>query len=88
MGDFNQRLPRRRQPEPVYSALMQAIGSKFVVHTQGTIAPVEMQSIDHIATTDHFRPMDCRSLSNVAPDGTLVSDHFGVTATLAWNEKE
>jgi endonuclease/exonuclease/phosphatase family metal-dependent hydrolase len=47
-----------------------------------------MQSIDHIATTDHFRPMDCRSLSNVAPDGTLVSDHFGVTATLAWNEKE
>ena len=50
LGDFNQRIPRRRQPVRVYQAMRDAF-SGFCFATAGEIAGAVEGSIDHIAHT-------------------------------------
>ena len=50
LGDFNQRIPRRRQPVSVYRAMRDAF-SGFCFATAGELAGTVEGSIDHIAHT-------------------------------------
>ena len=50
LGDFNQRIPRRRQPVSVYRAMRDAF-SGFCFATAGELAGTAEGSIDHIAHT-------------------------------------
>ena len=50
LGDFNQRIPRRRQPVSVYRAMRDAF-SGFCFATAGELAATAEGSIDHIAHT-------------------------------------
>lgn len=50
LGDFNQRVPRHRQPKRVYRALQDAF-SAFCFATAGELARTSERSIDHIAHT-------------------------------------
>ena len=50
LGDFNQRIPRRRQPVGVYRAMRDAF-SGFCFATAGELAGTVEGSIDHIAHT-------------------------------------
>jgi len=82
VGDFNQRIPRRYTPEPVHAALLDTLGSRFTVATAGLVGPDGRMAIDHIAHTAGFKARSVTTLSDTAPDGTKLSDHFGVVAYL------
>jgi exonuclease III len=78
VGDFNQRIPRTRQPPDVASALVDALGPLQVPtageHTVGRL-------IDHVAVTSAMTVVDVTAWSNVL-DGHRLSDHAGVAVTL------
>jgi len=83
MGDFNQRVPRRWQPQEVYDALMGALSPKFEAVTSGVIEDAPAHTIDHVAVSHHLRRKSVRYISNLAEDGKELSDHFGLQVTLA-----
>lgn len=80
IGDFNQRVPLKFQSQLAFDALSAALLTRMTLATGGDIEPIGKQAIDHIC---HGRDMECEraiSLSNVADDGRLISDHFGIDA--------
>jgi hypothetical protein len=79
-GDFNQRIPRVRQPKRV-SELLDSVLSDYTCVSGGVISPVEIPSIDHIAITSGLAAKNVRSLSNEYGDVQL-SDHFGLACDL------
>lgn len=81
-GDFNQRVPRKYQPPRIYSALDAVLLSRLEIATGGVIEPLDRQSIDHICHSPDLTANSCFGLSNVGPDGTQISDHFGVKVSL------
>ena len=76
VGDFNQRLPRARQPLSAHSALTTAIDGLRVA-TEGTTA--EGQLIDHIAHDPTLR-CDVTRLLPRQNGSVRLSDHVGVVA--------
>ncbi len=77
-GDFNQAIPRRRQPHPVHDALMRTLDGRHVVTAGATpVGPL----IDHIAIGAQLEATDVRARPNVI-EGVRLSDHAGVAATL------
>ena len=82
VGDFNQRIPRKRVPVHVYEALQNALSGRFSSLTPGIISPVEQQTIDHVAATEQLSASWIQSISNIGPDGKKLSDHFGIAANL------
>lgn len=83
IGDFNQRVPRTYAPPAVYEALVDCLEPGFTVATAGPLPPDNIPSIDHIAHSDDLAASDVAMLSNYAPDGKRLSDHFGVSLRLA-----
>ena len=79
MGDFNQRVPRKFQPEAVFTALQRSILAGFDIATSGLIAPVDRQAIDHVCHSRDLGVETVTGLSNMRPDGGEISDHFGVS---------
>lgn len=77
-GDFNQRLPRSRQPLDAAHALTEALGSLRVA-TAGDQPVVEL--IDHVALSPDMSVQEVVSWSNVI-DGERTSDHSGVAVTI------
>lgn len=82
LGDFNQRIPRHRQPTHVYAALVDALGSRFEVATAGAILGAPGLTIDHLAATGDLHPAEVTYLSPVDKFGKAMSDHFGLKVTL------
>ena len=82
VGDFNQRIPRKRVPVHVCEALQNALANRFHVLTAGIISPIEQQTIDHVAVTEQLKANWIQSISNIGPDGQKLSDHFGIAASL------
>lgn len=77
-GDFNQRIPRHRQPVEVFDALERALLG-LTVHTGGVTTIGRL--IDHIATNDQFT----RSTIHAWPgedEQESLSDHSGVEVDL------
>lgn len=70
-GDFNQRIPRRRQPEQVFQSLCECM-KDWHLHTGG----VEIDAIDHMLTS---LPVSEARLSIIPnhQDGLELSDHPG-----------
>ena len=81
LGDFNQRVPRQRQPVRVAQALDGALYN-FDLATSGFRSCEGCLTIDHIA---HTRDLKGRNLTEVPRfDGGLkISDHFGVAAEIS-----
>jgi len=82
LGDFNQRIPRARQPEHVFSALTAALLPDFRLATAGTIADAPDLSIDHLAVCGSLEPVHVDFLSHHNAYGTQMSDHFGLRVLL------
>ena len=76
-GDFNQRLPRARQPEPVYEALLGALRDCTIA-----TADAEPDLLDHIAHTSELTASCPEIWPGVAPDGRVLSDHGGAGVML------
>jgi hypothetical protein len=82
VGDFNQRVPRKRQPQSIYDAMTAALLTRFEIATAGNIQPMDRQAIDHLCHSRDFTVDEVIGLSNIAPSGRLVSDHFGAEILL------
>jgi endonuclease/exonuclease/phosphatase family metal-dependent hydrolase len=78
MGDFNQRLPRTRQPEDVHDALVSALDPLVVVTACAEpLRGLSRQELDHIALSPGFVVEDVWGVDR--HDGTrLLSDHDAV----------
>jgi hypothetical protein len=78
LGDFNQHLPRIKQPKLVHYALMSTIPEGFGIATAGEIKCAHSPSIDHVC---HSRSLECKDLL-VLPQydefGARLSDHYGL----------
>lgn len=81
LGDFNQRIPRARQPERIARALSAAIESLRVV-TDGEVAGVERTLIDHIALSRELDAVDVLGVPRRSSTGVRLSDHDGAVVTL------
>ena len=79
-GDFNQRLPRKRQPVHVADALEQAL-SNVILPTRNFRSEDGDDTIDHIAHTPDLQASEIRELRR-HQDGLRLSDHFGVMASI------
>ncbi len=82
LGDFNQRIPRAKQPLQVFDLLCGVLGTTFQVLTGGTIPGTSAQSIDHIAATHPIELSTLEPISNLSDEGIKLSDHFGIEAKL------
>jgi len=76
LGDFNQRIPRKRNTIRAFESLQAAL-EDFAIWTEGIITPIEKQTIDHFATRNTGKTFSVRSIDNMQ-DGVRVSDHFGL----------
>ncbi len=77
-GDFNQRLPRSRQPEQVHRLLIDALAGLTVATSGETPAG---RLIDHVAVSPELRATD-RELIPASDAAGPLSDHTGVTVGL------
>lgn len=82
LGDFNQRIPRLTQPDRVAKALTTALTCGFTVPTEGMIDQEGIGLIDHFAVSNDLIVSAINILHRFAPDGTRLSDHVGVAATI------
>ncbi len=80
VGDFNQRIPRRRQPKDVYNLLLDTFVHGYTLATAGIKDEQGRLLIDHIAVG---RRLSLR-IKNLIPKklapGLPLSDHVGVLA--------
>jgi endonuclease/exonuclease/phosphatase family metal-dependent hydrolase len=79
-GDFNQMVPRRRQPVDVHGALTTALIG-FDLHTTGTTAVGPL--IDHIATSTGLFQAEQVTVWPGTDDRSKLSDHAGVAVDLS-----
>jgi endonuclease/exonuclease/phosphatase family metal-dependent hydrolase len=82
LGDYNQRIPRFRQPKKVAEALAVAFPQGFRVVTEGMTDIDGHGLIDHFAVSSELNTSTPTIIPRVAEDGTRLSDHVGVAATL------
>lgn len=82
LGDFNQTIPRTRAPNHLFEMLTKAVVG-FEVATAGRLPGAETQAIDHVYHSSSLRTTQVRALSNQGPPGKRLSDHFGLSVSLA-----
>lgn len=82
LGDFNQRVPRKYQPQQVFDALAETLLTRLNIASSGMIDGIDRQAIDHICHSRDLAALSVTGLSNIGPDGREISDHFGVQVTL------
>ncbi|NQW99820.1 endonuclease/exonuclease/phosphatase family protein [bacterium] len=83
LGDFNQRIPRMYQPRHVAEALSGAFGNDLVIATAGRSDHLGKPLIDHYSHTANMVVEVLEIIPNYAEDGTRLSDHVGVVASIA-----
>ena len=82
LGDFNQRVPRKRSPITAYNRLMEVTGKQFSFLTSGHIATENALSIDHVCVSSALSGQLVRTFPKQTPDGINLSDHFGLALNL------
>jgi endonuclease/exonuclease/phosphatase (EEP) superfamily protein YafD len=82
-GDFNRRIPRRWGPIAPYE-LMQETFCETDIVTQGLLAPLELETIDHVALKGPLAARSVRALDRFDHRQRPRSDHFGVMVDLDW----
>jgi hypothetical protein len=83
VGDFNQRVPRMRQPVPVFELLGRCLGSQFEIATAGLRDGAGNDAIDHLALTSDLAAGPATILPAVALNGLRMSDHFGFSVAIS-----
>lgn len=87
-GDFNQRIPRTRQPRAVFDALMNAIPSGWSIGTSGALPDMDAQLIDHLVAHPSLKVSYRSAFDPQASNGKMLSDHLGVTVEVGLNNPE
>ena len=82
LGDYNQRIPRVKQPVHVAEALAACFPSDFSICTAGMNDLEGKPLIDHCAFSPGLSAQVMDLLSKETPDGDKASDHAGVVQEL------
>jgi endonuclease/exonuclease/phosphatase family metal-dependent hydrolase len=82
-GDFNQRIPRQRQPEDIYDLLQATFAPGYVLRTGGIKDEEGHLLIDHIAISGGLSLEVEKLIPKKQAKGLPLSDHVGVLATLS-----
>ena len=82
LGDYNQRSPRVSQPVNVAKALADAIPGDFRIATQGMKDCEGKDLIDHFAVSPRISISITGIVPRYAGDGSRLSDHPGVVASI------
>ena len=82
LGDYNQRIPRVKQPVEVAEALAACFPSDFSICTAGMNDLEGKPLIDHCAVSSGLSAQVKEILPKETPDGDKVSDHAGVVQEL------
>ena len=82
LGDFNQRIPRHRQPREVYALMHQCILQRMHLITASAPEDPNAPLIDHIAICNKLQGNILQRVPKCDPDGHSDSDHTGVIASL------
>ena len=82
VGDFNQRIPRVRQPVNVAKALADAIPADFIIATEGMKDEEGADLIDHFVVSPDLSISITQIVPRFSQDGTELSDHVGVVAQI------
>ena len=82
LGDFNQRIPRVRQPHVVFEALMRTFSENFEIATKNTLDPDGNMLIDHFAADKQLVISLQGFLPKTATNGMKLTDHTGIVATV------
>ncbi|MCV3738571.1 endonuclease/exonuclease/phosphatase family protein [Rhizobium sp. TRM96647] len=80
IGDFNQRLPRRRSPVELYSQLTATL-EQFDIWTTGAVPGLEHPPVCHIGGSKHFSLARMYGYPKVF-DGLTISDHDGLAVDI------
>lgn len=80
LGDYNQRIPRVRQPEEAYQALCETLAD-YTIHTRDHLDPEGKPLIDHLASSPALTFTIDKSLPAKDQDVKL-SDHTGYIGAL------
>jgi len=81
-GDFNQRIPRSRQPRTV-ADLLEETFSNFAIPSSGERRETGRMLIDHVAISPSLQCGDVASWSGES-DGKKMSDHDGVSVEVSF----
>lgn len=76
-GDYNQRVPRDRQPKRAFEALERTFES-LQIATQGEVPGSTGLLIDHVAHGEKLEASDVKAWPKKTADGVNLSDHDGV----------
>jgi endonuclease/exonuclease/phosphatase family metal-dependent hydrolase len=82
MGDFNQAIPRHRQPPIVASELHAVLRDRFSVATSAYPDEAGRPLIDHIAVEPGLHVTIDSIIPRKTADGIVLSDHPGLAYTL------
>lgn len=85
VGDFNQTVPRRRQPQSVFDDLSRVVLSRFAVVSGGKVDAMGRPAIDHVCLGAGLRADEVMPISNVGESSRRISDHFGWYVRFAAN---
>ena len=77
-GDFNQRIPKARQPKYAYEKLNEVLSLGLEVHTAGPLGPAGDHLIDHIAATPDLQVRNLEVFDKKTAEGMNLSDHYGI----------
>lgn len=84
LGDFNQRIPKLKQPDEVYKALVKCF-APLRIHTADVHDPTGSPLIDHLATSLSLE-FSLHSFLPASLDGVKLSDHTGYTGILNYKQ--
>ena len=88
LGDYNQRIPRKYQPEHIFQLLNDIIKDNFQTVTSCVLDPESKQLIDHISVSSELVVSIKEIHPKVTSEGTELSDHVGIVAELGRAKKE
>ena len=77
IGDFNQRVPARRQPTRIHDRLLDTL-SDLHVATTGLLPGLAAPGVNHVALSPGLTAVGVESIDRRSADGRPLSDHDGV----------
>jgi len=81
-GDFNQRIPRSRQPVEVFQHFSRAFDAHFKIVTAGVVDEEGQQLIDHVAICGPLLAQVEEIIPKKSASGLRLSDHVGVITSI------
>lgn len=77
-GDFNQRLPRGRQPWQAYKLLAEMLADQFDIWTVGEVKGLDRQPVCHIGGSKELASRHVSGRTRMDQTGRQLTDHDGL----------